>query len=183
MTQPAPNKFIFLDLETTGLDPDLCDILELALVVTDENFYPLYQMDTVFEYITAGYEGVSEIVVKMHEESGLWKECAKSEVMLQPVEEDILKALEELEIPVNSQPPVGNTIHFDRAFLKVYMPRLEAFFHYRNFDVSTITQFTERYLPDVFAGRPVPQKTHRALPDVYESIATLKYYQQRLRYV
>ena len=185
MTQPSPNFLVFIDVETTGLDPDEGDLLELATVVTNQNFDVLYSGERVFEYQInedEGYE-IDPVVLEMHEKSGLWDDCELSTFQPAQTQHDLIDDLETLGIVVGTQPMVGNTIHFDRAWLKVHMPDLEAFFHYRNIDISTMTQFAERYLPDLYEGRPKDRKIHRALPDVFDSIANLKYYQQRLRNV
>jgi len=184
MTTAAPNYLIFLDTETTGLDPNDGSLLELAVVITNEKFDTIWAYNDVFSFnLNENGTSIDPYVLEMHEKNNLWADCAESDIHPEDAEEEILDQLGGLGIPIKTQPPVGNSIHFDREWLYVHMPDLEGYFHYRNIDVSTFTQFTERYMPDVFAGRPTFNKNHRAMADVYDSIETLKYYHRRLRYL
>ena len=169
------NALVWLDMEMTGLDPDNDRIIELAMVVTNNNLetiaesavWAVKQSDTVLD-------GMDEWNKKTHGKSGLI-ERVKASVL---VEADIeLQALEFLKqhVPQGKSPMCGNSICQDRRFMARYMSKLEAYFHYRNLDVSTLKELCKRWKPDLAKGLTKHGK-HEALADIYESIEEMKYY-------
>lgn len=175
--------FLWIDLETTGLDERKGEILEAALVVTDNDLNELHAQDWVFPF-----EGetcpVDDFVRKMHTTNGLWAEC-KALVGAAPFAEARRKGAEELLAVMRrftergTTPIAGSTIAFDKAWLKEHMPAVAAHFSHRNLDVSVLGELAARWAPEVYAGRP-KTGAHRALADVRTSIAALRYWREHL---
>lgn len=184
MSAPQPeNLLVFVDIETTGLEPEHDAILEIGVVIADSNFGTVDHNSWVL-YYNQPPQKIDLIVWEMHEMSGLWMECKNSPLYdIQEVEEEMLMFLKGNGIEAKTQPMVGNSIHFDRSFLKYHTPRFEGYFHYRNLDISSLNIFVDRYMNEFYTGRPVNNKLHRAIPDCFDSLNTLKYYQEHLRYV
>jgi len=164
----------WVDLETTGLDPDTCQVLEIAVVVTDADLNHLGSVES-----TIGWRGqeayLHAAVQRMHAKNGLFVECHKPEQPgVRAVEGMVLKFLQEYA-PKGTVPLCGSTIAFDRSFLKMHMPELEAHFHYRNYDVSVYTEESRRRYKDAYASRP-QGKQHRAMGDILQSIELLKHW-------
>jgi oligoribonuclease len=178
MAQDA-NNLIWLDLEMTGLNPDIDVIIEIATIVTDKDLNILAQ-GPVFAIHQS-----DETLAKMddwnqkhHGSSGLVDRVKASTVTAAQAELETIAFLKEW-LPAGKSPMCGNTIGQDRRFLYRYMPDLEIFFHYRNLDVSTLKELAARWAPEVKKGF---KKTaaHIALDDIKESIAELKYYREHL---
>lgn len=173
------DQFIFVDIETTGLDERHDCILEVALVVAD---YDL-QIKNETSYVLAlpRHYPASEWgpgVETMHGTSGLLDLCAHSDHDPYTVESKLLDWLKKAGFKENLHPMCGNSVHFDRRFLRAYMPMLEEFFHYRNIDVSTIKGLAKAW----YVGEaPKPAiKPHRALLDCRDSISELKWYRENI---
>lgn len=177
---------LWIDLETTGLDPRAGHILEVGLVVTDNDYNELHAQAWVFPYDIDLHSGpekpVDPFVRDMHTKNGLWAEC-KALVGAAPFAEarrqgaaEILATMRRFT-EAKSTAIAGSTIAFDRGWLREHMPSVEAHFSHRNFDVSVFNEWAQRKAPDTYAKRP---KTggHRALPDVRTSIAALKFWEQ-----
>jgi oligoribonuclease len=171
------NNLVWLDMEMTGLDPDRDRIIEVAIVVTDAQLnvvsqapvLVIHQTDTVLDAMDDWNKGT-------HARSGLIDKVKASTLTERAAEEQLLAFLAQ-HVPARTSPMCGNSICQDRRFLARYMPRLEAYFHYRNLDVSTLKELVKRWKPDIAKGL-VKQGKHEALADIYESIDELKYYRE-----
>ncbi len=171
------SHLIWLDLEMTGLNPDTDFIIEIATAVTDKHLnllaegpiFALYQPDEVLARM-------DEWNQTHHGQSGLINRVKASTVSASQAEQATLSFLKQW-LKAGDSPMCGNSIGQDRRFLYRYMPELEAFFHYRNIDVSTLKELAARWAPDIRKGF---KKTaaHIAMDDVKESIEELKYYRE-----
>lgn len=176
--EPPPSALIWMDLEMTGLDPATDVILEAVAVVTDGDLRELAVSPLfVIHQPEAVLAGMNEWCIEHHGRSGLTQASRESSVDLDEAETQLL-AFVATHAAAGASPLCGNTIHQDRAFLARHMPRLEAHFHYRNVDVSTLKELVRRWYPDL--PRFEKPETHRALDDVRQSIAELRFYRERL---
>ena len=171
------DNLIWIDLEMTGLDPDTDVIIEIATVVTDKDLNilaegPVMAVHQSDETLAA----MDDWNQKHHGASGLIQRVRESNANAADAEAQTLKFLMEW-VPAKASPICGNSICQDRRFLYRYMPTLEAYFHYRNLDVSTIKELVARWAPQLKDGFS-KQATHRALHDIIESIEELKYYRE-----
>jgi len=177
MAQDAGN-LIWIDMEMSGLDPDRDRILEVAVVITD------VQLDTVAESPVlvvhqpdSVLNGMDDWNRSTHGRTGLTGKVRESSLTEAAAEALVLAFLEQ-HVPAKASPMCGNSICQDRRFLARYMPALEAYFHYRNLDVSTLKELARRWRPSVAAG-VVKQGKHEALADIYESIAEMRHYRDQ----
>jgi oligoribonuclease len=162
----------------TGLDVEVDELVEVAVVITD---FDLKLVDPGFTVVIkpdqSALDGMSDFVRAMHVESGLITEIPNGMTLADAefaVNEYILKL-----VPTAGQAPLaGNTIGMDRAFLARYMPRVDAHLHYRNVDVSSVKELSRRWFPRVYFNAPAKGGGHRALPDILESIRELEYYRK-----
>ena len=169
------NNLVWLDMEMTGLDPDKDRIIEIAVVVTDSQLTALSEAPVlVVRQPDAVLEAMDDWNKTTHARSGLIDKVKASTLSEAQAEEQLLAFLAQ-QVPGKTSPMCGNSICQDRRFLARYMPRLEAYFHYRNLDVSTLKELARRWKPDVAKG-PVKQGKHEALADIHESIEELRYY-------
>ncbi|MGR9114426.1 MAG: oligoribonuclease [Gammaproteobacteria bacterium] len=171
------SHLIWLDLEMTGLDPDTDAIIEIATVVTDKHLNILAAGPVLAihqdESILAAMDDWNQ---KHHGQSGLLERVRASTIDEAEAERQTLKFLKQW-VPENCSPICGNSIGQDRRFLYRSMKKLEAFFHYRNLDVSTLKELAARWAPEVKEGF-TKQEAHRALEDIIESIEELRYYRE-----
>ncbi len=175
---PDPNALIWIDLEMTGLNPDTDRIIEMALIVTDGDLNVVAEGPVIaVSQSQALLEGMDEWNKRTHGASGLIERVRSSTISEAEAEQQML-AFVSRYVPQKRSPMCGNSICQDRRFLARTMPALEAWFHYRNLDVSTLKELATRWRPDVANGF-VKRATHRALDDVRESIDELKYYRER----
>jgi oligoribonuclease len=172
-----PNHLIWIDMEMSGLNPDADRILEVALVVTDA------QLNTVAEGPVMVVHQPDAVLAVMdewnkstHAKSGLIEKVKAATLSEADVEQRVLAFLA-AHVPPKISPMCGNSVHQDRRFLARHMPELEAFFLYRNLDVSTLKELAKRWKPEIMAGL-VKHGRHEALADIHESIAELKYYRE-----
>jgi oligoribonuclease len=178
MTQQSQN-LVWIDLEMTGLDPDRDKILEVATVVTDKDLQVLAEgPELVVFQDEATLGAMDEWNTQHHGASGLItrvRESSLSEADAERLTLDFLR----LWAPARVSPMCGNSICQDRRFLVRTMPGLEAFFHYRNLDVSTLKELAARWAPDIQSAFKKTNR-HRALDDIHESIAELRYYREHI---
>ena len=170
-------NLIWLDCEMTGLDPENERLIEIAVVITGPNLEPriegpvlvIHQSDALLDNMDKWNKGT-------HGKSGLIDKVKASTISEADAEVEILAFLKKY-VPKATSPLCGNTISQDRRFLVKYMPKLDAFFHYRNIDVSTFKELAKRWRPEVYKAFKKQQK-HTALADVHESIDELEHYRE-----
>lgn len=175
--RPNELNLIWVDMEMTGLDPDRDRIIEVAIVVTDPGLsvlaegpvFAIHQSDALLDGMDAWNKST-------HGRSGLIERVKTSTVTEADAEAALIDFLKHF-VPVGKSPMCGNSICQDRRFMARGMPRLEAFFHYRNLDVSTLKELCRRWKPELASGFKKHQK-HTALADITESIEELKYYRE-----
>jgi len=171
------SRLIWIDLEMTGLDVRRDRIIEIATVVTDAELAEVAVGPNLAIRATDDeLADMDEWNTRTHTASGLIQRCLESHIDTRTAERQTLEFLGEHVAPGES-PMCGNSICQDRRFLARLMPELEAFFHYRNLDVSTIKELARRWAPDIAAGL-VKESGHEALADIRDSIEELKYYRQ-----
>jgi oligoribonuclease len=176
MTQNE-NNLIWIDLEMTGLDTQNDSIIEIATIVTDSELNTLAEGPMLAIYQpTEVLNKMDEWNTKQHGGSGLTERVTKSAVSEAQAEQQTLEFLQQY-VPPNKSPMCGNSICQDRRFLARCMPQLEAYFHYRNLDVSTLKELVRRWAPDLAKGLE-KKASHLALDDIKESIAELAYYRE-----
>lgn len=171
------DNLIWLDMEMSGLFPDSDRILELAAVVTDAELNVLGESPViVIHQSDAVLEGMDAWNTGTHGRSGLTEKVKASTTDEIAGTAEMITFLAQY-VPVGKSPMCGNSICQDRRFMARYMPELEAFFHYRNLDVSVFKELARRWKPGIYSGFKKSGK-HEALADVYESIEELKYYRE-----
>jgi oligoribonuclease len=170
---------VWIDLEMTGLDPDVDVILEIAVIVTDGSLDEIIEgPDLVLHADEAALERMAPVVREMHSVSGLTEAVRRSQWFAAEAEQSVLEFVKAHVPEPGHAPLAGNSVHADRAFLHKHMPELEAWFHYRNVDVSTIKELARRWHPEVLNSAPEKGGGHRALADIRESIEELQYYRK-----
>jgi oligoribonuclease len=170
-----------MDLEMTGLEPRRDVIVEIATLITDDHLNIIAEgPDLVLHASPEQLAGMVPFVKEMHTKSGLLPEIIASTITVEEAQALTLDFLKRHIPDPGSVPLCGNSIGTDRRFLQEYMPELEAYFHYRNVDVSTIKELARRWNPAVLDAMPEKETTHRALEDIRESIAELVHYRTTL---
>lgn len=175
----SDHNLVWLDCEMTGLNPQTERIIEIAVVVTGPSLEPriegpvlvIHQSDELLDKMDAWNKGT-------HGRSGLIDKVQSSTLSEAQAEQEIIEFLKKY-VPKGKVPMCGNSIGQDRRFLALYMPQLEAFFHYRNVDVSTLKELAKRWKPEAYSSFKKAQK-HTALADVHESIEELAHYRTHL---
>lgn len=171
------NNLIWVDMEMTGLNPDTDRIIEVALVITDSQLNTLAEGPVlVVHQSDAVLDGMDKWNKSTHAKSGLIDKIKASQLTEADVEAQMIAFLKQ-HVPSGVSPMCGNSICQDRRFMVRSMPQLEAYFHYRNLDVSTLKELVKRWKPDIASGFSKDSK-HEALSDIYDSINELKYYRQ-----
>lgn len=171
------NNLIWVDLEMTGLDPEKERIIEIATIVTDADLNiiaigPVIAVHQSDELLNS----MDEWCTTTHGKTGLTKRVKESNVTEQSAEQETITFLK-AHLDAGCSPMCGNSIGQDRRFLVKYMPELEAFFHYRNLDVSTLKELAKRWKPSILSGF-TKKGVHLALDDIKESIDELSYYRE-----
>ena len=169
------NALVWLDMEMTGLNPDSDRVIEMAVVITNSDLetvaesavWVVHQSDEILD-------AMDEWNTKTHGKSGLIAKVKASVLTEAEVEAQCLEFLHR-HVPAGKSPMCGNSICQDRRFMARWMPKLEAYFHYRNLDVSTLKELCKRWKPEVAKGVKKGGK-HEALADIHESIDEMRYY-------
>jgi len=173
------NNLIWIDLEMTGLDTFNDVIIEIATVITDKDLTILAQGPVIaIHQPDSVLDAMDEWNQTHHGSSGLIKRVKESEYSMAQAEAETIAFLEQY-VPKGASPICGNSICQDRRFLAREMPELEAFFHYRNLDVSTLKELAARWKPEILEGFS-KKEAHLALDDILESIDELKYYRKTI---
>lgn len=169
------NSLVWLDMEMTGLEPDRDRIIEIAMIVTDVNLNLIAESPVIAVHQSeAVLDAMDDWNKNTHGKSGLIERVRASTINEAAAEALYLEWMAEY-VPKRTTPMCGNTIGQDRRFMARYMPTLEAYFHYRNLDVSTLKELARRWNPAVFEGVK-KSGAHTALEDIRESIDELKHY-------
>ena len=170
-----PNTLIWLDMEMSGLDPDRDRIIEIALVLTNDKLETIAEAPVIVVHQPdAVLDAMDDWNKSTHGKSGLIERVRASQVSEAEAEARMIEFLQEW-VPARSSPMCGNSVCQDRRFLARWMPKFEAWFHYRNLDVSTLKELAKRWRPEVYAGVK-KVGAHTALADIQESIAEMRHY-------
>jgi len=177
MNENANDRLVWIDLEMTGLDPERDRILEIACVITDGELSLLAKGPSLAihqpEDVLAAMDAWCQ---EHHEHSGLLARVRASTISLAKAEEEVLRFVQRWT-EQGQAPLAGNSVHVDRRFLARWMPRLEAWLHYRIIDVSTIKELARRWYG---IEPPAKRESHRALEDILESIEELRFYRRTI---
>jgi oligoribonuclease len=170
-----------MDLEMTGLDPARNVIVEIATLVTDDQLELVAEgPDLVIHQPAEALDAMEDVVREMHTRSGLLAAIEASSMSLADAGAATLDFIKAHVPAPRSVPLCGNSIGTDRRFLAVYLPEIEDYLHYRSIDVSTLKELALRWAPAVLEGAPKKESTHRALDDIRESVAELRWYRAHL---
>ena len=173
------SRLIWVDLEMTGLDPEKDTVIEIASIVTDAQLKILAEGPVLaIQCAESRLAEMDEWNTEHHNASGLVERIRNSKHSLDDASQATLEFLREW-VPEGKSPMCGNSIGQDRRFMVKHMPALEAYFHYRNIDVSTIKELARRWKPEALEGF-TKQGAHLALEDIRESIAELEYYRETI---
>ncbi len=172
-------NLVWIDCEMTGLDVEKDSLVEIAVLITDSDLNILDEagLNVVIQPRPESLAQMGDYVTQMHKESGLLPLLADG-LEIAEAEQKILDYVKVFAPEVRTAPLAGNSIGTDRMFLNRYMPKLDAHLHYRNIDVSSVKELTKRWFPKVYFQLPKKSGGHRALADIRESIAELRYYRQ-----
>ncbi len=179
MANEQPN-LIWIDCEMTGLDLNRDVLVEIAVLVTDSELNVIGEgADLVIKATDAQLEGMDDFVREMHTNSGLITEIPNG-ISISAAEDLILTYLSESGTIAGKSPLAGNSVGVDRNFIARDAPALNSYLHYRTIDVSSIKELARRWYPRVYFNAPAKTGNHRALGDIQDSIAELKYYREKL---
>jgi oligoribonuclease len=160
----------------TGLDPEIDELVEVAVVITDYNLVPVDPGFTiVIKPDQSAWDHMNDFVRDMHTSSGLLEEIPNGKTLAE-AEYEVLEYILKYVPAAQSAPLAGNTIGTDRMFLAKFMPRVDSHLHYRSVDVSSIKELTRHWFPRIYFSAPAKNGGHRALADILESIRELEYY-------
>ena len=170
---------VWIDLEMTGLDPARNVIVEIATLVTDDELEIVAEgPDLVVHATDEQLAAMEDVVVAMHTKSGLLDTIKASTLTLAEAGAQTLAFIKDHVPTAGTVPLCGNSIGTDRRFLAVQLPEVEEWLHYRSVDVSTVKELVRRWYPGVLAAAPKKEGAHRALDDIRESVAELRYYRE-----
>lgn len=177
MSQVSADNLIWIDLEMTGLDPDTDHIIEIATIVTDSDLNELAEGPVLAISVPdAALDGMDEWNTRHHNASGLVERVKNSPYTAADAEAQTVEFLQQW-VESGASPMCGNSICQDRRFMARHMRQLEAFFHYRNLDVSSVKELAKRWAPSVAKG-VAKQSAHLALSDIRDSIDELRHYRE-----
>lgn len=177
MVQNAEN-LVWIDLEMSGLDPEICTILEIATIVTDKDLNILAQgPNLAITQPIEVLESMDEWNTTHHTASGLWDRVLNDSVSMEEADQATLEFIQQWTLP-GKAPLCGNSIGQDRRFLYKYMPVISDHLHYRNIDVTSIKELAKRWYPELPEFKK--QEKHLALDDIIESIDELKYFSSKV---
>lgn len=172
------DRLVWIDCEMTGLDLEVDELVEIAVIVTD---FDLRVLDPGFQVVIKPHDSalanMGEFVTEMHRKSGLLEEIPHG-VSVEEAEFQVRDYIQRFVPQEGKAPLAGNTIGTDRMFLARYMPLVDRWLHYRNVDVSSIKELSRRWYPRAYIHAPAKDGGHRALADIRESIRELEYYRQ-----
>jgi len=174
-------RLVWIDCEMTGLDPTRDDIVEIACIVTEGD---LTELDAGISLVVkpaddAGLAAMDDVVVRMHTESGLIDEIPDG-IPLADAEAQVLAYVQQHIPEARKAPLAGSSVYVDRGFLAAQMPELDTYLHYRLVDVSSVKELVRRWFPRAYFATPEKRGNHRALGDIRESIAELRYYREAI---
>ena len=177
----SANMLAWIDLEMTGLDPDLHVIVEIATLITDDQLNLIAEgPDLVISATEEQLEKMDPVVVEMHTKSGLLDEIKASKITLEEAGSQTLSFLMEHITKKGTVPLCGNSIGTDRRLLAKWLPEIENFLHYRSVDVTSIKELGKRWFPKVTGAAPEKNGGHRAMDDIKASLFELQYYRDNL---
>ena len=172
----ADDRLVWIDCEMTGLDLQIDELVEVAVVITH---YDLVPVDPGFNIVIkpdqTAWDHMGDFVREMHTASGLLEEIPNGKSLAE-AEYEVLEYILKFVPGAQSAPLAGNTIGTDRMFLAKYMPRVDSHLHYRSVDVSSIKELARHWFPRIYFSAPPKNGGHRALADILESIRELEYY-------
>ncbi|HEX6954154.1 MAG TPA: oligoribonuclease, partial [Agromyces sp.] len=172
----SSDRLVWIDCEMTGLDLEVDELVEIAVVITDYDLNPVDPgLSIVIKPDASALQSMGDFVRAMHTESGLIEEIPNG-VSVAEAEYEVLEYVLKHVPDEQKAPLAGNSIGTDRAFLAKFMPRLDGHLHYRNVDVSSIKELAKRWFPRAYFNAPAKDGGHRALADILESIRELQYY-------
>ena len=176
----SSDRLVWIDCEMTGLDLEVDEMVEIAVVITDYDLNPVDAgLSIVIKPDASALENMGEFVRAMHTESGLIDEIPDG-VSVAEAEYEVLEYVLK-HVPEEQKAPLaGNSIGTDRGFISKFMPRLDSHLHYRNVDVSSIKELAKRWYPRAYFNSPAKNGGHRALADILESIRELHYYRRAI---
>ncbi len=178
MSHKHKDYLVWMDLEMTGLDPEVDTIIEMATIITDGKLNIIAEgPNLVIHHPDSVMDKMNDWCKKYHGNSGLTGRVKASKITLAQAEQQTLDFIRK-HVGEKQSPLCGNSIHQDRRFLVKHMPRLEAWLHYRNVDVSTVKELAKRWYPELEPWKK--QGAHLALDDILESIAELKHYREHI---
>ncbi|MGB3411172.1 MAG: oligoribonuclease [Microthrixaceae bacterium] len=171
----------WMDLEMTGLDATKDVIVEIATLITDDELNIIAEgPDLVVHATDEQLEMMEPVVVAMHKHSGLTEEIRSSTITLEEAGAATFAFLKEHIPEAGKVPLCGNSIGMDRRFLTAYLPEIEEFLHYRSIDVSTVKELARRWYPEDLAGYRKKSSAHRAMDDIKESVAEMRYWREKV---
>ena len=177
----ATDYLVWIDMEMSGLDPDVERVLELATIITDKDLVVVAELpEIVVHQPDEVLAAMDKWNTEHHGASGLTERVRASAVTEAEAEAAVI-AFVDAHVPAAERPVLaGNSIHQDRRFIVRYLPALDRRLHYRMVDVSTVKELARRWYPDTFDKRPAKRETHRALDDIRESIDELRYWREQI---